>query len=199
MININFKGYSNVISVEKVPLGNIETSYLAFKLDDNGEKDLSKLREIRKLQRYPENYKNDDILTLIYVTDYKTDEIYFSENRMCWGEQLNIVRDEYVPQFINSEEYERIESAHIKAYSLLASLTKRMKYDKFENEDSNIKRVIETIYRNLQLIGGKNYRIFGQKAAFELTSLGCLKQFKFQSLASKFNKKIAQTMIEFFK
>ena len=199
MHNISFKGYSNIVSAQKINIGALETSYIALKLDDNGEKDLSKLREIRKLQKYPANYKNDDILTLIHVTDKKYEELYFSENLMCWGEQLKVLKDEYVPQFVKKEEFKKIEQAHMKAYTLLAGLTKRMSQDKFENEDGDIKRVIQTLYRNLQLIGSKDLRIFNKAEAFELTSAGCLKLSKFQSLAAKFNKKIASTMTAYFR
>ena len=199
MNNISFKGYSNIVSAQKVNIGALETSYIAFKLDDNGEKDLSKLREIRKLQKYPPDYKNDDILTLIHVTDKKYEELYFSENLMCWGEQLKVLKDEYVPQHFKNVEFKKIEQAHLKAYTLLASLTKRMAQDKFENEDVDIKRVIQTLYKNLQVIGSKDFRIFDKEEAFELTSVGCLKISKFQSLAAKFNKKIASTMIAYFR
>ena len=199
MHNISFKGYSNIVSAQKVNIGPLETSYIAFKLDDNGEKDLSKLREIRKLQKYPANYKNDDILTLIHVTDKKYEDLYFSENLMCWGEQLKVVKDAYVPHPVKKEEFKIIEQAHLKAYTLLASLTKRMAQDKFENEDADIKRVIQTLYKNLQIIGRKDLRVFDRDEAFELTSVGCLKISKYQSLAAKFNKKIASTMIAYFR
>ena len=199
MYNISFKGYSNIVSLHKANIGGLETSYIALKLDDNGEKDLSKLREIRKLQNYPANYPYDNILTLVHVTDGRYEDLYFSENHICLGEQLKVVKDEYVPKFVKNDEFKKIEEAHLKAYTLLASLTKRMSFDKFENEDMDIKKVIQVLFRNLQLIGRNDFCIFNRDEAFELTSAGCLKMSKFQTLASKFNKKIVETMTAYFK
>lgn len=200
MNNVSFKGYTNVISARNVQLGDKLINYIAMKLDDNGEKDLTKLREIRKLQGCPDNLPNNDILTFIHVDDTYAESIYFSDKGMCWGEHLKVVEEEFVPKFLSKATYKRIETAHLKAYTLLASLTRRMANDKFENEDTDIKRVIQTTFTNLKNIKKRaSYRVFSDQEAFELTSVGCLKQTKFQPLAEIFNNKIARTMKAFFK
>ena len=114
MNNVSFKGYTNVISAQNLPLGDKYISYLAMKLDDNGEKDLTKLREIRKTQGYPDGLPNDDILTFIHVDDPYAESIYFSEKGMCWGEHLKIVREDFVPKILSEKKYNMIEATHLK-------------------------------------------------------------------------------------
>jgi hypothetical protein len=199
MNNINFKGYSNIVSADGIPTGNFRISYLAMKLDDEGEKDLTKLKQIRKLQGYPAGIKNEDIITFTHFTNGKIEDIYFNEKPMCWGEQLKIVQEEYIPKFISQDKYKELESAHLKAYTLLASLTKRLSFDKFENEDSDIGRVIQTLHKNLISMKKGNIPLFDYKSAFNITGIGCLKQYKYQPLAEKFNKMIMSTMSNFFR
>lgn len=200
MHKISFKGYTNIVSAQNIPWGNTNISYIAAKLDDNNEKDLLTFREIRKLQGYPEGLANDDIITIVHVSEPKTDTFYYSGKAMCWGEQLKIVEEEYIPQLLSRNQFKLLEKAHLKAYTLLASLTKRMSYDKFENENSDIKRVVQTLYNDFRAIKERaTYRLFSDADAFELTSAGCLKKTKFQPLAAKFNEIIMQTMTAYFK
>ena len=197
--NINFKGYSNIISANRVYLSGLETSYIAMKLDDIGENDLSKYKQIRSLQGYPEGLKNEDILTFFHMTDGRNENLYFGNKAMCWGDQLLTIRDEYIPKFVSKGKYKNIEDLHLKIYTFLANITKRLANDKFENEDNDMKRVVETVYNNLKNLKIGNYLIYEPTEAFELTSVGCLKKSKFQPLARAFNKKIVETMTHFFR
>ena len=151
------------------------------------------------MQGIRESLPNEDILTLIHVSDNKAEEIFLSDKLMCSGEDLEKIRETYIPNIISNKRYEALEAAHLKAYTLLASLTKRIKFAKFENEDENYRRVVETIMNNLSNIEIHGFRLFNRNEAFELTAAGCLKHFKIQPLASKFNRKIAETMAVFFR
>ena len=201
MNNINFKGYTNIISAHNIPTNGIYTTYLAMKLDDEGgHNDLSTYKNLRKLAGYPDGLKNEDILTFIYATDNNTSEnFYFGEKGFCTGEQLEFAQKKLMPNILSKEKYSDFEKTHLKIYTFLADLTKRLSNEKFENEDENIKRVIKVLFSNLQKIAKGNFLLFDYKEAFELTVIGCLKQFKFQKIACKFNKKIIETMTEFFR
>jgi hypothetical protein len=199
MNNINFKGYTNILSVKNVKIGDLYTSYIGMKLDDNnGYKDLSELKKIHELQGYRERFNNDDILTITYAASERSEDIFFCEKAICWGEQLKIIKDEYIPKFITESKYKQMEDFHLKAYTLLASLTKRMSCDKFEHEDQNITRVIDTLNKNLRFLRKGEFILFDQHETFELLSAGCLKHFKFQSVAKGFNKIISRSMSNFF-
>lgn len=199
--NVNFKGYTNVISAYNIPTNGFYTTYIAMKLDDeDGHNDLSTYKNLRKLAGYTDRLKNDDILTLTYVTDNKFNENFFiGEKGFCTGEQLEFAREKLVPNVLSKEKYLELEKIHLKIYTFLADLTKRMANGNFENEDENLKRVIKVLYSNLQNVTKGNFLLFDFKDAFELTAIGCLKQFKFNKIARKFNRKIAETMTEFFR
>lgn len=199
MDKISFKGYSNIISAYKVPIGGYTTSYLAMKLDDEGKKDLTKFKELRKGLGYPEGLANEDVLMITHLTDGLTEDIYIGEKGICTGEQLLYTREKFVPRFFNQKKFKEIENIHLKIYTFLADLTKRLSYEKFENENSNVKEVIKTVYKNLQNINKVGFLFFDQREAFNLTSIGALKQDSFQKMARSLNRKIVETMTEFFR
>ena len=199
MDKISFKGYSNIISAYKVPIGGYTTSYLAMKLDDEGKKDLTKFKELRKELGYPEGLANEDVLMITHLTDGLTEDIYIGEKGICTGEQLLYTREKFVPRFFNQKKFKEIENIHLKIYTFLADLTKRLSYEKFENENSNVKEVIKTVYKNLQNINKVGFLFFDQREAFNLTSIGALKQDSFQKMARSLNRKIVETMTEFFR
>lgn len=198
--NINFKGYSNIISAYNIPVNGLYTTYIAMKLDnEGGHNDLDQYKSIRKLMGYPEGIENEDILTFTHITNNINEDLFCGNKGICTGEQLKHAKDKFVPIVFNKEQYTDLEKIHLKLYTFLADITKRMANDKFENEDENIKRVIQTIFSNMQKIHKGGFLLFDKKEAFDLTSIGCLKQFKFQKIAWKFNRKIAETMTEFFR
>lgn len=199
--NVSFKGYSNIISAHNLPAEGFYTTYIAMKLDDEGgHNDLSTYKKIRKLMQYQDGLANEDILTFAYVTDNETSEDFFiGEKGICTGEQLEYAREKFVPSLFSKERYSTLEKTHLKIYTFLADLTKRLANEKFENQDENMQRVIKVLFSNLQKINKLGFRLFDGKEAFEFTSVGCLKHFKFQKIAWKFNRKIAETMTEFFR
>ena len=202
MNNISFKGYSNIVAAKNVKVGNLYTSYIGVKLDDNDEyKDLSSLKKIHELQGVQGSFNNNDILTLTHIADEnsKYEYMYLGSKSVWWGEQLKIIKDEYVPEYISQKSYKKIEEIHLKVYTLLASLTKRMSFDKFENEDENYKRVLECLNINLKNMRIGEFLLFNQNEAFELLSIGCLKHTKFQNVAKGFNKVLSLSMTNFFK
>lgn len=201
MNNVSFKGYSNIISAHNLPAEGFYTTYIAMKLDDEGgHDDLSTYKNLRKLAGYPEGLKDEDILTFTYVTDKKiSEDFFFGEKSFCTGEQLEYAREKLVPNILSKKKYSNFEIVHLKIYTFLADLTKRLSNEKFEKEDENMKRVIQVLFSNLQKINKLGFRLFDGKEAFEFTSVGCLKHFKFQKIAWKFNRKIAETMTEFFR
>ena len=199
MDKLSFKGYSNILSAYKVPVGGYTTSYLAMKLDDEGKKDLTKYKQLRKEMGYSQGLMNEDILIITHLTDGLTEDVYLGEKGICTGEQLLYAKEKFVPRFFDQKKYKEIESTHLKIYTFLADLTKRLSNEKFENEDSNVKEVIKTVYKNFQKIRKAGFVLFDKLEAFNLTSVGALKQDKFEKTARSFNKKIVETMTEFFR
>ena len=189
----NFKGYSNVISLINAPIDDKSISYIAMKLDNNGEKDLDKYIEIQKMQN---QYKGsaDDILSFAYSYNKRTglDMFYFQGKPMFFGSELLYLEENFVPRAISKKDYKNIETIHMKIYTMLASITKRMRFDKFNNEDKNFKIVIQKLFDTLVNITRS------ERDAFYLLRAGCMKVNKFQNVAGGFNKAIVQTMGHFF-
>ena len=200
MNKVSFKGYSNILSVCNIPVNGFKTTYITMKLDDEGEeKDLTKYKQIRAELGYPKELKNEEILTLTYVTDGTTENFYIGEKGISLGDQLIYIRENFVPRFLSNQEYNKMEALHLKIYTFLANLTKRLSNENFENEDNNIKNVIQDIFNNLTKIRKGIFPIFDSQDAFKLTLIGTLKQDKFQKTAWKLNRKIVETMTEFFR
>lgn len=189
----NFKGYSNIISLINAPIDDKSISYLAMKLDNDGERDLDKYIEIQKMKNQY-NGSSDDILTFAYSYNKRNglDMFYFQGKPIFWGNELLYLEENFVPRALSHKDYKKIETIHMKMYTLLASITKRMMYDKFNNEDRNFKFVIQKVFDNLVNVTKD------EQSAFDLLRAGCMKINKFQSVASGFNKAIVQTMGHFF-
>ena len=102
----NFKGYSNVISLINAPIDDKSISYIAMKLDNNGEKDLDKYIEIQKMQN---QYKGsaDDILSFAYSYNKRTglDMFYFQGKPMFFGSELLYLEENFVPRAISKKDY----------------------------------------------------------------------------------------------
>ena len=195
--NITFKGYKNILCAYNVPISKTQyATYMSMQLNDDDEyKDLSEYLKVKKLQGFLSNQKNDDVLTLTYVMDFKnpSEHLFLDQKELYLGHELRTIEDKYIPKLMTKEKYEHEKKIHMKVYTLLASLTNRMQYEKFDNEDINrvdvIKRMFNTMYAILK----------NEKDAFRLTEIACLKKVRFQDLALAFNKGIAETMAKFFR
>ena len=191
---LNLYGYKNIIVATNIRYDDKDIIYLSAQLNDEGKKDLSKLLEIRKLQGLPENSPDKDIFTLFYYSLPKTNKRFFGAKELYWGEELRDISDKYIPKVMSAEEYKKQEAIHLKIYTLLASLTKRMKNNNsIVYVDSDITKVYNTLKNNIFSI------IKNKKSADTLASSGCLYKFPLQEIAGNFNKGIRITMERFFR
>lgn len=194
--NVSFKGYKNVFCAFDVPLSNSKyVTFISMQLnDDKTGNDLSQYHEIRELQGDVFQSESDDILTLTYINDknLKREHLYFNSRNMYWGDELRQLEEKFVPKLMSHEKYKQEENLHMKAYTLLASLTKRMSYVPFCSEDHGKIDVFKSVYNNM-------YALFkNQNEAFKLLEESAYKRVKFQHLAFAFNKCISITMQHFF-
>ena len=194
--NVSFKGYKNVYCAFDVPIKDSKNvTYISMQLNDEGVSDLSEYRKLKKMQGDILNQKYGDVLTLTYIVDNKEkkDHLYFDNKEMYWGDELKLLQDKYVPKLMTNEKYKQEEALHMKAYTLLATLTKRLSKEAFNNEDGERVKVFEKMYNTLYGI------IKNQQDAYNLTEIGCLKKVKFQDVALGFNNGITKTMAHFFR
>ena len=199
-LNISFNGYKNIIATANTKMPNNKSvTYIAMQLDDEGQHDLSEYKKLRRMQGFIENSKDDDLLLLTYIRDVKqnTEDIYLGTKNMFLGDELRYIEANYVPKMISYENYEKEKALHMKAYTLLASLTKRIVDEQF-NHQEGISKVIEYINNTLNHLQKNNIPIFNAEQSFRLVEYGCLGCFKFQDIAKGFNKGIAYTMSKYF-
>ena len=203
----NFCGYNNVLALGSVPVGSLTISSFSTQLNDKddlkplyeGEKmnHLTEYRKLRRMQGAAENDVNDDILTLTFVSNSKHKNNLFiglDDYSLYWGSELRVLRDRYVPKLLTEEEYIKTEAIHLKAYTLLANITKHMMNDNRKMvEDINKYR----IYDNFEEALAKH--IGDKSIARQLTALAKSKYYHFQEVALPFNLGISKTMHTFFK
>ena len=123
--NIRFSGYSNIIANSIKGSNNASIDFIAMKLDDNGEKDLTRFREIKKMMDLSPETIEKDVLTYTNCIHNHIGEVgIFSKNMLNCGEGLLIAQQELKPQ-----EYKELERFTLKAYTFVANLTKRIMHD----------------------------------------------------------------------
>ena len=193
--NLNFYGFSNIVALTRSQVGDKYISYISAKLDNIGEPDLERYQKIREQQGLLANKETDNIATFVYICDKSKNKetLYFQEKPIFWGDELKTLGEKYVPKLMSEENYKKEENIHMKVYTLLASLTRRISNMKFNNEDAGLKNVLERLYKTL------NHITSDQRETMELLKCGCLKLDPFQDLASDFNRAVVHTMKQFFK
>jgi len=200
---INFKGFNNIICTDNTVAGNKRITYLSFQLNDEGINDLSSFKYLQTMHGYFGDKKPTDTVTFSYVTDIgnKWDSMYIYHKPLLLGEELRKIEDKYIPKFISEDNYKKIKAVHMRAYTLLASITKRLANKNLDFEDIGRMNVMKETFENLKNMTyiKSSEKLFTEQEAFNLLETGCLKQFKFQEVASKFNKAIIATMEHYFK
>lgn len=160
--NINFTGYSNIVAM-KSKVANNTHHILSMKLDDlNGHNDLSTFKQLKKmLGIYSEQHINNDIITIQYNTNKNLGiKLLDIDNYVLnSGEDLLIAEDLYRK---NPEHFKKLQDYNIKAYNLLASLTKRIAS---ENNIISTKSGVDKVLQNLYYTFVEQYRDVGLASA----------------------------------
>lgn len=187
--NPAFRGYKNVITNDIESPDGSRMAFITMQLNDEGAKDLAQLREIRKY--IPEEQANDsDILTLMYSKlRHNPEYLFFDGRSMYLGDELLRLQKEVGDTY----NYKREETAAMKAYTLMASLTKRMKKDERLIRDSGMGKVIQKMA--MQLTQGEVTKLSHVMdfLSFSLQQTNILK-----ATASFFNDFVIQNMSKFF-
>lgn len=185
--NINFNGYKNIISDDlQASAGRL--IYFSAQLNNEGEKDLDNYR--RLIDSNPIFYRSsdNDIINCIYISRGGHDRISLNLRPLAWGEELKNISREVAPGV-----YKKEEPAFLKAYTLLASLTRRMMNNNLCMKDNKIVDVFKQTIETFTKIECNN------KAAFELVESSLLQNKPFDKLAFFINRRIQQSMNVLFK
>ena len=124
--NIRFNGYSNIIASSLKGSEDTSIDFIAMKLDDNGEKDLTRFRQIKKIMDLPADEIEKDVFTYVNCIHNRIGEVgIFSKMILNCGEGLLIAKKELSPK-----EYNDLEQFTLKAYTFVSNLTKRIIEDR---------------------------------------------------------------------
>lgn len=206
--NINFKGYENVLAAIYTHPNGDKFAHISMQLNDsNGYNDATKYKELLKLQGYDSTLRNSDIITLSYYMSAKNKQhcIFLGDRQLFTGEELKRVSK---TSNISTFEYQQEEKLHLKAYTILASITKRLGQEPLkatpklnmvmENTESlketpKLNMVRENMFRILCKITGNQF------FANDMLMSACKDKNQYGIAAKMFNRAIVQTMAAFFK
>lgn len=184
---ITFKGYSNIITNDiKMDVGRV--AFISMQLNNDGAQDLTELRNTNKMS-FIEN--NSDVLSLVYSKfEGRPERLFFNGKSLYLGDELLKLGEECGDNY----NYQREEKASMKAYTLMASLTKRMMNNSNFNVDEGFARVFKDIFMFLLNPAATN---FIRVNAMLQDSIQFGEPLK--NTASFFNEVISQNMKKFFR
>ena len=133
---ITFKGYNNIITNNiKFDNQGSRLAFISMQLNDEGAKDLTEFRTINEMSLI----KNDsDVLTMMYSKlGPMPERLFFNDKSLYLGNELADLHEECGDTY----NYKREEKASLKAYTLMASLTKRMMKDATFKVDESFSKV----------------------------------------------------------
>lgn len=187
----NFKGYKNIISND-ICGTNARLLFISAQLNDENEADLLNYKNIKKGMLLPKKDIDNDVINIIYAHKYGgRPQMFLDDKILYWGKELKQLQN-MVPKIMPESEYKNIETAHMRAYTLMASLSKRMMNDNFSHQDREFKKSINQFMKIFTLFTRDN------DAAFQLLDLSLRKQEPFQKVARLINETIVKTMSHFF-
>ena len=189
LTNTNFKGYKNVISTD-LKDDRLRFMFFSLQLNDEGNKDLTKFREIKKMiSGLTKSQIEDDVLTLTYKLIPIEGEILTLDNtKMSLADDLF-----HLEKTLPALKYKSEEDFNIKAYTFLANLTRRMMKNGLYEKDRDITKVISSTINKYKIM------MNSEKNAFEIINYALLKNKPCDKIAYSFNRGIYKNMEKFFK
>lgn len=172
---LQFKGFSNVVSNTFAEGDGISLSYMAMKLDNNEKPDLDTWKDIqRKLFKMD---KTSDCIIFHCISRDNTDVFSLSDRSLNLHDALN-------PQD---------EKLMLKAYSLIASITKRLVLKDNPPEDAKLCLTVAELLKNLTQI------IENKSIALTLTTQAAMKKVEHYKTANLINSLIDKNMKNYFR
>lgn len=184
---MNFAGYKNAVH-NNIKADGMQLMFLSVQLNDDGVNDLT---EFRKIQQLEGDCVNADVLNVFYSKiKGRPEYLFFNNKSMFWGHELRALWE--VKR--NSEAYKKEEKATLKAYTLLASLTRRMMQNGLCTKDASFTSVIKSAMNSYVQIFSTN-----PSSVFTLIQESVLENKSLEKTAEAFNKLIDRNMKIFLK
>lgn len=187
---LNFTGYKNLLVNNVKDDNGFQFAFLAMQLDNNGNNDLDTWKT---LQRTLNEADHSDVISFMYTKMPEHPGLFLLGNRRLFsGEELAVLRRRNLGTRFENHYLEE-ENAHLKAYTFIANLTRRIMSQGLFDKNAEFRKVIITFYETLTNILGD------EKRAFEIINTSALQNKEPQKTALTLNKYIDRTMMKFFK
>lgn len=173
--SLQFKGFSNVVSNTYTEGNGVALSYMAMKLDNNEKPDLDTWKDIQK--NLFKMDKTTDYIIFHCISRDNTD--VFSLSNRC----LNL----------HDTKNQQDEKLMLRAYSLIASITKRFGRKVNPSEDSKLCLTVAELLKNLTQI------IENKSIALTLTTQAAMKKVEHYKTAHLINSLIDKNMKNYFR
>lgn len=188
----NFYGCKNIIA-DDIRTNDRMITFIAAQLNDEGKPDLSEYRKLKTLLELPEEKVNNDSISILYTYIKGNKPSIFVDNQVLfWGGELKWLKENR-PKAMPIEDYTQIEKTNLKAYSLLASITKRIMNGNMPPNDIGIKNVINSFMLTMTDLTKNG------DAAFDVIQHAFMSKIRHEDIAENLNKTIMKTMQKFFK
>jgi len=203
-IKTNFKGISNPLSTNlKAEDG--EVCILSAKIDNIDKKDFDYFKEIKQRLNYHNDEVQTDVITIttIDMKDKDNKHIFVNGKPILLGSDLKSLGEKLTSE-AEKKAYKAEETAHLKLYTFIADITKRMMNmdppqptEKAEliNSwiiDTDKNHVVQEMYAHLYEI------VTPSTKAQEIVQKAILDNEPFQPNAYKINEFVQKTMNIFF-
>lgn len=193
--NPNFTGYTNIFAGDIKGQAPQRTLTLSVLLDNRGTRDLARYKELKDFAGMTDSKYNNEVLTVFYSRINKDNHFLFmNDKRLLWGEELKNI-SECLENSFQQQNYKELEKIHIKIYTFLADITRRI----FEGNsgkflDNNLYRTLIYTERNLTNV------LSNHETTIDIIRHGLYtEEADVPKIAKSLNHKIAVTMTKFFK
>ncbi len=181
--NIQFQGYKNLIH-NNLRSDYMHMMFMSMQLDNKEHNDLDEFNQVRKLMG---KESDSDVLNVVFSKFADREGFLFFDNRSMYsGEELI--------ELSKNVLYKQEEKATLKAYTLLASITRRMMQNGLCQTDSGFKNVVQSSIESfVKLLGADSSKIF------TLIQSSVIENKQIERTAEEFNNIIVRRMSKFFK
>ena len=187
--NINFRGYKNFIGCDySVQNDSVHFISMNLQLDNKGTPDLDNFKQIQELMGHGEKSLEKDVVQCVYTKIGNDECLFFNDEPLYEGDELKKLSKK-----LPKQDFAKIEKAHLKAYSLFASITRRIMQNDLINRDKYISSTIS------QCLDSFKKFLKEPKEAFELLNSCMLKPPKPGLVARKINYGVDKAMRNYFK
>lgn len=184
----SFLGYKNIIAND-INTDKFRFLLLSMQLDDKDNPDLSDFRKYKNMIGAGDENLKKDTLACIYMDlpEMHSSDLFLNNHFMVSGEALKDMQYN-MPKPL----YKNTEGIMLKAYTLIAGITKRIMNDNALRQDIQLSEVVRHTFETMSSI----YQ--NQATCFNVLKDTLQKHVPPQKVASVFNNRIVQTMQKLF-